>query len=106
MLSREGNAPRCPSAMANISPKAETCEKAVITNALARRDPSPPAKSEAPHKNTAVRLQAAGASWISEDTPEERSMRALPEFAIGVRTFLASNHIVAGLSRAGAPAPH
>lgn len=46
-------------------------EKAVSTKAFARRDPYPPEKSAAPQRKTAVTLQAAGASWVSDDTPDE-----------------------------------
>lgn len=51
------------------------CEKAVRTKALARREPNPPAKSEAPQRNTAVTEQATGAeeNWAGKDTPDEIS---------------------------------
>jgi hypothetical protein len=74
MLVRDGNAPCCRSATDNISAKAQTCENAVSTKALARREPYPPAKSDVPHKNTAVTLHAAGANWAREDTPDEGNM--------------------------------
>ena len=57
--------------MANISTNAQACENAVSTKAFARRDPYPPAKSDAPQRNTAITLYAAGANWVSEDTPDE-----------------------------------
>ena len=76
MLAPVGNAPCSPSAIANISAKPQRCANAVSTKALARRDPYPPAKSDAPQRNTAVTLNAAGASWVRGDMPDEGNMRA------------------------------
>src|SRR5579864_2109677 len=73
ILLREGNSPCAPNAMANISTNAHTCEKAVSTNAFARRDAYPPEKSDAPQRNTAATLYAAGANWFTGNTPEERT---------------------------------
>jgi hypothetical protein len=39
----------------------------VRTKALARRDPYPPAKSEAPQRNTAVTEQAAGLDKVKPE---------------------------------------
>src|SRR5580698_5842208 len=72
-LLREGNAPCCAKAIEPISPKAHTCENAVSTKALARREPYPPAKSDAPHMKTAIMLYTAGANWPVEDTTVEIS---------------------------------
>lgn len=76
MLVREGNAACCVRPTASISTNAQTCEKPVSTKALARREPYPPAKSEAPQRKTAVTEQAAGLDKlkpevIQKDTPEE-----------------------------------
>ena len=60
ILARSGNAPVCADAIASIRAKPQICENAVKTNALARLDPNPPAKSAAPHRNTAVTEYAAG----------------------------------------------
>ncbi len=56
MLARLGKAPCCVSETANIRAKAHTCENAVRTKALARREPNPPAKSEEPQRKTAITL--------------------------------------------------
>ena len=69
--------------MANIRTKAQRCENAVSTKALARRDPYPPAKSAAPHRNTAVTLNPAGASWVREDTPDEGNTRVRTNWVKG-----------------------
>src|SRR5579864_4235310 len=74
MLARSGNVPCCPSAIEAISAKAQACENAVKTNALARREPYPPAKSAAPHMKTATTEYAAGGSGDREDTPDEVNM--------------------------------
>src|SRR5579864_591348 len=73
ILLRERNSPCSPNAMTNISTNAHKCENAVSTNAFARRDPYPPEKSAAPHRNTAATLYAAGANWLTDNTPEERT---------------------------------
>ena len=74
MLAREGNSPCCVIAMVNIKANAHTCENAVSRKALARREPYPPEKSEAPQRNTAATLYTAGANWVSEDTRDEGNM--------------------------------
>src|SRR5277367_205843 len=71
MLLRVGNAPCCAKAIVHISANAHTCEKAVSTKALARREPYPPAKSDAPHMKTAIMLYTAGANWLIGDTTVE-----------------------------------
>src|SRR5579871_1461070 len=71
MLILSGNAPPCPRAISDISAKAQACENAVKTNALARREPYPPAKSAAPHMKTAATEYAAGGKWTGEITPDE-----------------------------------
>src|SRR5271169_4728023 len=76
ILVRDGKTPCCANAMANISTKAQMCENAVSTKALARREPYPPAKSAAPQRNTAVTEQTAGANWVREGTPDEGNMLA------------------------------
>src|SRR5580704_465302 len=77
MLVRDGKAPCSPSAIESIRAKAQACEKAERTNASARREPYPPAKSDAPQRNTATTLQAAGANWGSDDMPDEISTTEL-----------------------------
>lgn len=64
-----------PRAMAVIHTKAHACENAVRTNALARRHPYPPAKSEAPQTNTAETEHATGANCDSWDTNDEGNTR-------------------------------
>jgi hypothetical protein len=54
ILRRDGNSPWLAIAIPNIRTKAQTCEKAVSTKAFARREPYPPAKSDAPQRKTAV----------------------------------------------------
>src|SRR5579864_84316 len=101
MLARSGNVPCCPSAIEAISAKAQACENAVKTNALARREPYPPAKSAAPHMKTAATEYAAGGSCDREDTPDEVNMgrilrRSSEDFASSARRAFC-------LSRAGRP---
>src|SRR5579872_351318 len=74
MLVRFGNTPCSVNAIEVISAKAHACENAVKTNALARREPYPPAKSEAPHMKTAATEYAADGSCDREDTPDEVNM--------------------------------
>src|SRR5215469_5116283 len=71
MLTPSGNRPPCPRAMSDINAKAQACENAVKTNALARREPYPPAKSAAPQMKTAATEYAAGGRWTGEFTPDE-----------------------------------
>src|ERR1700756_450147 len=75
MLARLGKFPCWVKAMASISTRAQMCENAVSTKALARREPYPPAKSEAPPRKTAVTEYAAGANCDSEVTPDEGNTR-------------------------------
>ena len=72
MLARSGNAPDVASANANMTANAQMNEKAVTTNASERREPHPPAKSDAPQRKTAITEQAAGATWTEEGTPVEQ----------------------------------
>src|SRR5271157_1851545 len=74
-LVREGRASCCASAMANMRAKAQMCENAVRTKALARRDPYPPAKSDEPQRKTAATEEAAGANWSNESTRDEGNTR-------------------------------
>src|SRR5690242_4040772 len=71
ILILSGNGPPCPRAITDISAKAHACENAVRTKALARRQPYPPAKSDAPHTKTAATEYAAGGKWGGEITPDE-----------------------------------
>src|ERR1700758_344529 len=77
MLARSGNAPPSSAATASIKASAQRWEKAVRTKALARREPNPPAKSEAPQRKTAVTEEATAAeeNWAGRNTPDESSTR-------------------------------
>ncbi|SPF48923.1 hypothetical protein SBA1_90059 [Candidatus Sulfotelmatobacter kueseliae] len=46
-------------------------ENAVSVKALARREPYPPAKSDAPHRKNAATEPAAGANWVNQSTRDE-----------------------------------
>jgi uncharacterized protein len=90
MLLREGKTPFRAKAKptANIKTSAQMCENAVNTKALARREPYPPEKSEAPHKKTAATENAAGLDGIKASTPHEGNMkrgRGLPNHWIHAR---------------------
>src|SRR5262249_13969147 len=73
MLIRSGNGPPCASAISDINTKAQAWENAVRTKAWARREPYPPAKSDAPQMNTAATEYAAGGRWTGDITPDERN---------------------------------
>src|ERR1700722_3806812 len=74
MLARSGNGPCWARATVVIRTKAHTCENAVKTKALTRREANPPAKSAAPQRKTAVTEYAAGPSWGSAVTTHESNM--------------------------------
>src|SRR6516225_6996588 len=90
MLIRLGKGPCWVKATASIRMKAQICEKAVSTKVFARRAPIPPAKSDAPHRNTALTEYAADPNCGIEDTPVEGNMSGTGSFA-SVTRFLFTN---------------
>src|SRR5215469_16427544 len=104
MLILSGNGPPCPRAISDISANAHACENAVRTNALARREPYPPAKSDAPQMKTAATEYAAGGKWTDEITPDEGTTeKQLHRRRVSLGQPRAS---IRSLFRGEAPAPH
>src|SRR5215469_13388553 len=64
-----------------MSANPQTCENAVRTNAFARREPYPPAKSEVPQRKTAVTEYTAGVDWSHVSMPDEGNTKREMGFA-------------------------
>jgi len=92
MLARFGKVPWVVSANANIAAKAQMNENAVTTKASERREPHPPAKSDAPHRKTAITEHPTGPNWMGDDTPDEGTMaiESLSHWHIESMSLLAS----------------